>query len=66
MAFIFGFDDMQKALHCWRTDNNDLRLAVDDAADERITVGGYRHRWQIFVMDGECSAMRGEKSPVRD
>ena len=41
-------------------DENDLRLFMDDAADERITVGG------AFTIDGKCSTMHGEKSPVRD
>ena len=50
----------KKALLCWRADEHDLRLFMDDAADERITVGG------AFTMDGRCSTMHEEKSPVRD
>ena len=30
------------------------------SADERITVGG------VFTIDGKCSTVHGEKSPVRD
>ena len=39
---------------------NDSAVFMDDAADERITVGGdIRHR-------RKCSTTNGEKSPVRD
>ena len=39
---------------------NDSVFFMHDAADERITVGG------VFTIDGKCSTMHGEKSPVRD
>lgn len=52
--------DAKKALLCWRADEHDMRLFMDDAADERITAGG------AFTIDGKCSTVHGEKSPVRD
>ena len=50
----------KKALRCWRAYEYDMQLFMDEAADERITVGG------VFTIDGKCSTMHGEKSPVRD
>ena len=38
---------------------NDSALFIYDATDERITVGG------AFTIDGRCSTMHEEKSPVR-
>lgn len=52
--------DMKKALHSWRADYNNSRLAAHDAADVYITVGG------AFTIDDRCSTMHEEESPARD